>query len=33
MYAAMKSGEKEKAVTLRSALSKLKDKKLKNGKN
>jgi len=28
MYAAMKSGEKEKAVTLRSALSKLKDKKI-----
>jgi len=28
MYAAMKSSEKEKAVTLRSALSKLKDKKI-----
>ncbi|MCH7613567.1 MAG: GatB/YqeY domain-containing protein [Candidatus Marinimicrobia bacterium] len=28
MYAAMKSGEKEKVVTLRTALSKLKDKKI-----
>lgn len=28
MYAAMKSGEKEKATTLRGALSKLKDKKI-----
>ncbi len=28
MYAAMKSGEKEKVVTLRSALSKLKDNKI-----
>ena len=28
MYAAMKNGEKDKTVTLRSALSKLKDKKI-----